>query len=207
MKTKFLIYAIAGVALLSGSQVCLGQAVSLNLFGGYTFQDKVNFSSGYGMIEDGGHYGASLEVAVKDYASAELLYQRQDTRAIVYGFSTSAEGKLAVNYVMIGGVKYTMVGGPISPYGGLSGGMGIFEGKDLNKNSVKFAFGLKLGVLFNVSEKVGIRIQAQMLTPVQGAGGGFYFGTGGTGAGISTYSSVYQFGFTGGLQIKLRGDY
>jgi hypothetical protein len=180
-----------------------GQKFAFNLFGGYTFQDKVNFSSGYGIVQDAAHWGGSVEIAVKDYMFAEILYQRQDTRAELYGPSGYGEGRLGLNYIMIGAVKYTIAGGPISPYGGLAGGIGIFEGKDLSRNSTKFAFGLKAGVLFNVSDAIGIRVQGQMLTPVQGAGGGFYFGTGGTGAAISTYSSIYQFGVTGGIQYKL----
>ncbi len=176
--------------------------MSFNVFGGYTFQDKIDFSSGYGVIEDGAHWGASVEFAVKKYMSAELLYQRQDTHAVVYG-SSYGEGKLGINYIMIGAVKYPGMGGPVTPYGGLSGGVALFEGKDINQTVSRFAFGLKVGALFDVSEKVGIKIQAQMLTPVRGAGGGFYFGTGGTGAGVSTYSTVYQFAFTGGLQFKV----
>ncbi len=33
--------------------------------------------------------------------------------------------------------------------------------------------------------------------------GGFYFGTGGVGAGVSSYSTMYQFGVGGGLVFKL----
>jgi hypothetical protein len=40
---------------------------------------------------------------------------------------------------------------------------------------------------------------------VQGAGGGLYFGTGGAGAGVSTYSSMLQFGLGGGLTFALGG--
>lgn len=204
MKTHVLVSIVLCVVLLTVVDECYSQAASINIFGGYTFQDKVNFQSGYGVIEDGGHWGGSVEVAIRDYVSAEVLYQRQDTRAVLYGPLRSEQGDLAINYIMVGGVKYASVGGPVSPYGGLAGGIGIFEGKDFStSNVVRFSFGLKLGALFNISEKIGIRVQAQMMTPVQGAGGGFYFGTGGTGASISTYSTVYQFGFTGGLQYKL----
>src|SRR5688572_1599364 len=142
MKTKFLLSSIACVALLGMSETGYAQSIALNVFGGYTFQDKVNFSAGYGIIEDGAHWGGSLEVAVKEYASAELLYQRMDTRALVYGSQTTAEGGLAINYIMLGGVKYVNPGGPLEPYGGLAGGVAIFEGKDTNVGSVKFAFGL-----------------------------------------------------------------
>jgi len=38
---------------------------------------------------------------------------------------------------------------------------------------------------------------------VQSVGDGFYFGTGGAGAGVSTYSSMLQFALRGGLTFKL----
>jgi hypothetical protein len=40
------------------------------------------------------------------------------------------------------------------------------------------------------------------MSAVQSAGGGLYFGTGGGGAGVSTYSSMYQFGLGGGLAFQ-----
>jgi hypothetical protein len=52
-------------------------------------------------------------------------------------------------------------------------------------------------------EKFGIKLQAQLTSVSQGAGGGLYFGTGGAGVGLSTYSSIYQFGLGGGLTFKL----
>jgi hypothetical protein len=183
-----------------------GQNISLNAFGGYTFQDKIDFSGGYGVIEDGAHWGASIELAVKDYMSAELLYQRQDTRSVAYGggSASAGEGRLGINYIMIGAVKYVFTPDVrIAPYGGLAGGITVFEGKDISQNATRFAFGLKAGMLFEISETVGIRLQAQLLSPVRGTGAGFYFGTGGSGVGVSTYSSVYQFGLTAGLQFRL----
>ena len=52
------------------------------------------------------------------------------------------------------------------------------------------------------SDIVSLRVHAQLLSPVQGAGGGFYFGTGGEGVGVSTYSTIYQFNV--GRQFKLQ---
>jgi len=54
-----------------------------------------------------------------------------------------------------------------------------------------------------VTERVGIKLQAEVISAVQGAGGGFYFGSGGSGAGISTYSSMYQWSLGGGLSFKI----
>ena len=47
----------------------------------------------------------------------------------------------------------------------------------------------------------------RMIGYLQSIGGGFYFGTGGTGAGVTTYSTFFQFGFTGGLVFKFNKGY
>jgi hypothetical protein len=67
----------------------------------------------------------------------------------------------------------------------------------------KFAWGLKLGANIWATPRVGIKLQAHLLSIVDGAGGGLYFGTGGVGAGVSTYSTFYQFGLGGGLTFRL----
>jgi hypothetical protein len=76
-----------------------------------------------------------------------------------------------------------------------------------NDNSAtKFAWGLRLGANIWASERVGIKLQGQLMSAVQGAGGGLYFGTGGGGVGVSTYSSMLQFGLGGGLTFALGGS-
>jgi len=67
----------------------------------------------------------------------------------------------------------------------------------------KFAWGLRLGGIIWTPGRVGIKLQAQLLSAVQSAGGSVYFGTGGAGAGVSMYSSMYQFGVGGGLVFAL----
>ncbi len=54
-----------------------------------------------------------------------------------------------------------------------------------------------------VKEKVGIKLQAQLLSAVQSVGGGFYFGTGGSGGAVMAQSSMYQFELGGGLVFKM----
>ena len=112
---------------------------------------------------------------------------------------------------MIGGVRY-MNGnsGKLQGYGGLLLGAVIFGNKTPQGNEeesyTKFGLGGRLGVNIWLTEKVGIKLQTQLLSAVQGFGGGFYFGTGGSGAGVSTYSTLMQFGLGGGLCFKLGND-
>jgi hypothetical protein len=72
-------------------------------------------------------------------------------------------------------------------------------------SETKFAWGLRGGAnIYPAGDagKVGIKLQAALLSAVQGAGGGLYFGTGGAGAGVTTYSSMLQFTLGGGLVFK-----
>ena len=72
-----------------------------------------------------------------------------------------------------------------------------------SNDDAKFAWGAKLGMIYWFTDIVGIKLQTNLISSVQAMGGGLYFGTGGAGAGLSTYSTIYQFGFTSGLVIKI----
>jgi hypothetical protein len=182
------------------------QNVRVNLFSGYTFQDKFPVGGTYygytyseGVIEEGAHFGGSIEFEARRNKAIELLYQNQPTTAYYKGSSGLLETNkydVSVNYIMLGGLHYAPFSPLVHGYGGFNIGAGFLTG---DATATKFAWGGKLGLLLNASEKVGIKLGAQLLSPVQGAGGGFYFGTGGAGVGVSTYSSIYQFAFTGGL--------
>ena len=76
----------------------------------------------------------------------------------------------------------------------------------IDNSATKFAWGLRLGANIWASEKMAIKLQGQLMSAVQGAGGGLYFGTGGAGVGVSTYSSMLQFGLGGGITFALGGS-
>ncbi|MEX1132531.1 MAG: hypothetical protein WEC15_04835, partial [Flavobacteriales bacterium] len=184
--------------------------VKLNGFSGYTFQDKFNLSGNSGglsysegVIGDGALYGGGFEVEIRKNKSIELFYQTQKTEGFLNnGVFQSATYDVSAHYVMIGGLGYQPFSTAVSGYGGINAGAGFLTG---DAAATKFAFGGKLGLLLNLSSTVGIKLGGQIMSPVQSIGGGFYFGTGGAGAGVSSYSSIYQFSFTGGLCIALEG--
>ena len=106
---------------------------------------------------------------------------------------------------MLGGTRYAPINEKLAGFATLDAGVGFISPKETGYEAItKFAWGLRLGLRMMTSEKVGIRIHAQLMSPVQGAGGGFYFGTGGTGAGVSTYSTIYQFNFGVSLNFRLK---
>jgi opacity protein-like surface antigen len=196
------------------------QELRLNTYAGYVFQDKVDSyysSSSYfeGTIEESLRWGLGIEYKIDANKAFELQYLRQDTNApITYQDGGYLGGALqntnfdaAMNWIMLNGTNYIQVNETVEPFIGGGIGMGIYniENPD-NGNSdggTKFAWAIRGGSNFWVSENVAIRIQANLMSAVQSVGGGIYFGTGGTGAGLSTYSTMYQFGFDGGLVIRI----
>lgn len=197
--------------------------VRLNVYGNYVFDDKVDNgytynTEGYfeGKVKGGFLWGAGLEYRLHQAYGIELLYNRLDTHAPVNYWDYNAIGNnskqadldLSVNYIMLGGMRSMRTQSKAEPFGGLLLGMAIIDSKDPkgnlpDGNATKFAWGARLGTNIWASEKVGIKLQAQILSVPQGAGGGLYFGTGGAGVGVSTYSSILQFALGGGLVFNL----
>jgi hypothetical protein len=190
----------------------------INLYCIYTFDD--NFNSTYedhsyyeGKIKGGVQYGAGIEFMVKQSYGVELLWIGQNTTApTTYSYTGldlhAANLDLSLNYAMLGfGRHMQKPGGKVEGYGGLMLGALFISAKDAttgNSNSgTKFAWGARLGANIWASEKLAIKLQGQLLSAVQSVGGGLYFGTGGAGAGVSTYSSMLQFGIGGGIALKL----
>jgi hypothetical protein len=190
----------------------------INGFALYAFDDKVDsyYSSvSYyrGKMKGGFQWGGSLEYMMIPDQGVELSYLRLDSNAPLEYYDRNdnrvkfTDFDVATNYVLIGSNRYFAVNPKIEPFAGVNLGMAIFNvtnpENNRSDNSVKFAWGAKVGLNIWATEKVGIKMQTGLVSAVQGAGGGLYFGTGGIGAGVNTYSTFYQFFIGGGLAINL----
>lgn len=207
------------ISLLMVTGISYGQEIRLNTYAGYVFDDRVDSyfsSSSYyeGTIKGGFQWGAGLEYRLPNAKGIEIQYLRQDTQApMVYQDGGIFGGKLQrtnfdleANWIMVNGNNYFEVNDQIEPFFGAGIGMVIsnLTNPD-NRNSqtfTKFTWGVRGGSNFWLADNVGLKLQASLMSVVQGAGGGLYFGTGGLGAGVSTYSSIFQFGFEGGLVFR-----
>jgi hypothetical protein len=197
-----------------------GRTIRLHVYTTYAFDDKVDSyysSSEYfeGTLEGGFEWGGGLEYMLHPAYGIEVYYLRLDSKApITYEGNNwtglqSTEFDVASNYVMLGFNKYLAVHPKLEPFGGLQLGMAIFHVENPDNgnsgSSTKFAWGLKAGLNFWASERIAIKMQASLLSAVQSVGGGIYFGTGGAGAGVSGYSTFYQWSLGGGLVFNLGG--
>lgn len=193
-----------------------GPSVRLHGYATYAFDDN-SVDSYYsdnayfeGSIEGGFQWGGGLEVMPAPTMGIEFTYLRLDSKApMTYydGGTQFANFDLAHNYLFLGFNKYMPVNPKVEPFGGMQLGMGIFnvthpEGREAS--GTKFAWGIKAGANIWASEKVGIKLQAGLISVVQAVGGSVYFGTGGAGAGVSGFSTFWQFSLGGGLVFKLK---
>lgn len=198
--------SFAALMLMGMGHYLAAQSVRLNAYGGYTFADKFSLDGYPGYSEarfnESAHYGFGLEVEVRPLTAVEIYYQWQPTDASLLGTLDEVKTDVTISYLMLGGLRYAG-NDRVKGFGGLMLGAAFYNSE--NVDATKFGIGGRLGLLITPNEKIGFRLGAQILSTVQGAGGGFYFGTGGAGAGVSTYSTIYQFGLFGGVAISLGG--
>lgn len=194
------------------------QHVRLNGYTSYVFDDKVDSyydqSTYYkGTIKGSFFWGAGIEFSPRPFYAIELSYMRQDSHLpdfqYYYQGAKTSNVKFANNWIMIGGLRYFPTHSErVEPYVGGQLGMALINtdnpgagGK--SSSFTKFAWGFKGGTNIWLSDKVALKLQMQLLSAVQALGGGFYLGTGGSGVGVSSYSSLLQFSLGGGLSFKM----
>jgi opacity protein-like surface antigen len=192
-----------------------GKSLRINVYTTYAFDDN-NVNSYYsetsyfeGEIKGGFQYGAGLEILPTKGLGVELTYLRLDSKAPMAYYDNGTQNTtfdLAQNFLFLGANRYFGMNPKVEPFAGIQLGMDILNVENpKNGNSdgaTKFAWGVKAGLNIWANEKAAIKLQAGLLSAVQAIGGGAYFGTGGAGAGISGFSTYYQFNLGGGLVFK-----
>jgi len=197
---------LAGIVCVMATAAWAQPSITLLTFESYTFADQFDTEYGTGKIQDGFQWGGGLEFGLADNAAVELIYQNIKTDVTYQGFDNKYTGNVGINYMLLGGTRYAPLNDKISGFGSLDAGV-AWSNPDASLDSesvTKFAWGGRLGVRIQASEKVSLRLHAQLLSPVQWSGGGFYFGTGGAGAGVTTGSTIYQFNLGGSLNFRLK---
>ncbi len=215
-KKKILLLSI--LALIA--QISFSQEIRVNTYGGYVFKDKVDSyysSSSYysGQIQDGARWGGGIEYVIPGIGGLEIQYLRQNTNApTVYSDVIHSGGQLQktdfdlrLNWLMLNSTRYFPVSEQLEPFAGFGLGMGIFSltNPDTNneRSATKFAYSFRGGINLWLGNNLAFRAQTSLFSAVQSMGGSLYFGSGGSGAGLSSYSSMFQFGFDGGLVFRI----
>ncbi|WP_125721808.1 outer membrane beta-barrel protein [Flavobacterium ustbae] len=204
MKKYLLLFVVFSFSLTLSAQSA--QSFLLNLYGGYTFSDKVDFDNSYARVEDGFGYGVGLEYFIMDNASVELKYNRLDTRMPLYTKVLTRDGvpagtqlnagddKGAINYIL---ADYTYYFGSSSqkalPFLGAGAGVAILE-SPRNGNGTYFAWEVKAGVKVKTNSPVSINLHAYLQSMSAAVGYDYYWDYYWGPVGVTDYASTFQFG-------------
>ncbi len=168
---------------------------------GWQFGGSLGAAAGEVSIKDSDSWGVELDISVPGEIQAVMLYYRQDSRLELQENMTGSKSALfdmSVNYFQVGGMKGVREGN-IMPFGLFTLGATLFDpkGSDIDSEWL-FSVNLGLGVKIYASERVGLRLQANLLLPIQWAGGGLWCSSGsGCSVSMSGGSAILQ-GFAGG---------
>jgi hypothetical protein len=178
--------------------------ISVLTFSGYTFSDQVDFSGGYGKVDDGFQWGVGLEAGLRESKAVGFVYQRMDTRAHLQGSVYGESARIAFNYFMASGTHYQSVGrGMANVFLAVDVGAAKIDAKDApNVNFSRFAWGARLGA--SGGDRLQGRVYVQLYSTVRSSGAGFYFGSSGSGVTVNGNSSLYLFHIGAGVSYRLQ---
>ena len=198
------------------SQVYYGapkKTIEITPFAGYMINTDVVGAYGYIENDDAVSFGGSIAVDVQRMLQIEFSYtyskatSRFQSASIQYD---SFDFDVAYNHFVLASVHELKPGGKVVPYGkaGLGAWWASPESKSANPNyqlqdTWLMLVDLALGAKIYFSEKVGLRLEANVAMPLNFYGASFYVGTGGSGMAANAGIPMAHFNFTGGLVIVI----
>ncbi|MCU7552310.1 hypothetical protein OCK74_24535 [Chitinophagaceae bacterium LB-8] len=214
MKKFYFLLLLSTTTLLTSAQ-----SLRINGYGAYVFED--GYDSFYdnnnyykGQVDGGFQGGVGIEYLFTPQYCIEMMYLRRSTHAPTNFKSGVASQQKDINFDLVH--DYVMLGsdGHMSSHDGkVEGYVGIFAGllfasldnpeNNDHASSTKFAWAIRGGCNIWASDKFGIKLQTQLISSLRSAGGDFYFDPYGNPVGLSTYSSLFQFGLGGGLTYRI----
>lgn len=191
--------------------------VEITGFGGWLWTASIPAYLQDIKVTDEGNYGAMLSVGVRDQMRAGFEWNHTNNSAqyreyvVGGGLGELQNIPLSMNYYLLGFEYEATYDEPLVPYGLLN--IGVLNVKADNDNvgasnssANWFTMGLGGGLKYFIHDNIGIKLQARILLPMQfssiGFGCGIGTGGGGCGTGVSTYTSIIQGDFTGGVVLK-----
>lgn len=210
MKKYHFLFVVLFLSLTASAQSA--QSFLLNVYGGYTFKDKVDFDNSYAYVNDGFEYGAGLEYFFMENSSIELKYNRLDTRMPLYtkiGLNEGAispgtqvnkgDDKGAINYIL---ADYTYYFGSSSqkaiPFLGAGAGIAILETPQSGSGTY-FAWEIKGGVKIKTDSPLSINLHAYLQSMSAAVGYDYYWDYYWGPVAVNDYASTFQFGLGASL--------
>lgn len=191
--------------------------VEISPFGGYMFGGSLNLYEGKLKANNNANYGVAMDIKLASDTQIELMWTQMNTDAQFepyYGYDYLGTNSFDMNigYIQIGGVRELDYDN-IRPFGVFTLGTTYFIPKNATyatdnvavdiDSAWKFSMTLGAGAKIWFSDRVGIRLQGNLMLPMFWSSTGFSVGTGGSGFYVGGGSSMVQGSFTGGLVFAL----
>jgi hypothetical protein len=186
----------------------IAQGVEITPFTGYTFQAGFNISGGRAFLRDGQTWGGMMGFSLNEATEVELGYSYHGTSAVARSNSLQENVDIPaqVHYATIGVNRLFPTSEKMTFFAGAKMGTGTLAFPDGEyRNITRFSAGFQGGMKFYASDRVGLRVQANLMMPIVGVGTSLWWSPGaGTSVGLTGWSPIAQFGFTGGLVFRLQ---
>ena len=192
------------------------QGARINFYSAYVFDDGFDVFSDAntyynGTVKGGYQWGAGVEYLFTPQSSAEILYLHRGTTVpatFKFGSGTQARSEtfdLKHDFILLSGDGH-FAKGKAEGYAGLMAGVLISNleapSQGESSSNTNFAWGGRIGTNIWVSSKLGIKLQALILSASRATGGDYYWSWYGP-IYLTEYSTLWQFSLGGGLTFKL----
>lgn len=166
---------------------------------GYQIGSKYNYSGGYLKLEGSSQYGLTIDASISNDVQAEFYWVQQNTslriKDVIQYPHEEELTDVTINHYQIGAI-HKFGYSDVLPFIGISAGWSTFNAEEERFSSLTtFTLGLTGGMKYFFTDNIGIRLQSQLLMPINW--GGIYVGGGG--GGVSAGGSILQLNFSAGL--------
>ena len=176
---KRAVFLLVGLVLLATSPVAWSQDLEITALGGYRFGGTLKTVDTDLVTEAAPSFGLTVGFQVRRDMQVELFYSRQSADLTVTADGDRDEPdipKLGVEYWHIGGLYELRPPGGIRPYVAVRLGVTRFDPIDVDADSVwRFSGGFGAGVRVFLTESIGVRVEAQLLSTAAKSGDYFYY--------------------------------
>lgn len=201
------IYMITAFAVLIFSTNTSAQAEIFG-FGGYEVASDIQVTQGQLNIYSNPNYGAGISFEVERGIQAEVFWIGQQTPVELKSYAglTQPLFDVGIHYFQAGAIyefRQTKAQKAF-PFTSFSLGATLFSPVDSDfSEEWRFSITFGGGGKFYISDRVGLRLQARMLLPINFNSVGMWCRSGGCSVGVSSWATLIQADFTGGIFIRL----
>lgn len=190
------------------SFLTFSQHIEIIPYASWHYGGKLKLRYGEAKFKASENYGATLNFVLPNDIALQFEYFQQSPLIEYreYYPNTGFENyNSKIDWYQLGGLKQIAMNEKIAPFGGLSLGASNIrvDESDPKVDSWTFSITGQIGAKIYLSDRIGLRLHARLLMPIQWGGFGFYFGSGGSGTSVNVGSYFLQGDIGGGLIIRL----